>query len=362
MPASFGPFTGTTRGPGPGPEAPSGPIASGVDYIARLLRGERRSPLDMGQPIFPSTPRSSRAEIPSPIPALPSLPSLQSLAEMLGGAVARPWQTELARPEKPTVLSPETLWGAGSGLMAGLSGQPTSPGTYGPSEIAAGMVGLTVPPSNVTGRGGEWAGISGGQTMTLASPPTTPPNLGAWNALPPEATQPRGGTGPAAGSPSQPLLPEAQTASAQPAAIAAAQATTPGTPGAPGLGAPTTAQGGLQGAIAAAIAADVDIQKRLVSIEEAKQKLAEERQNLQKALSVAELTGQYEGKETLVAELRKRLVVIEEKMADLEGERIRGILAAANRGLDLQEKEGKRKHLRETAGLMGYAPPGIFAA
>lgn len=349
MPASYGPLPGANQAvdPSGGPtfkvgDPVGGPIGGALENIASMLKGNTPWPRTYAQPTTPmAPPMKPQVGTGASLPALDRLPGLQGLMDMLrnpggtiGNAIAQPWREALSGQEAPTALS-------GS---ARLMPQPEAPNLFSLNQPAAGS-------ATATGAGGEWAGIS-------ATAPTRPPTAApSSNELPPEASTPGNAGGfPAARAE---LLPEAFAPSAQPAAIAAARA---GVPTAPVKPAEAGVSGGIQGAISAAIAADVEIQKRLATIEEAKQALAVERQNLQKAVSIAELTGEYEGKETLIAQLRKRLVTVEEKMADLEAERIRGILAAANRGLDIQEKEGKRKHLRETAGMMGYAPPGIFAA
>lgn len=317
MPASFDPIAGR------GPEGEPGPIgqprrpAAGAQFLLDALFG------DIGGPEFAARygatplPASSSAFTTPQLPLISALPGLGGLVDMLREASA---------------------------------------GTPAPEDMT-GLLGLAGPSTAVP------AAPTAPRSPTPVTPSPIQPSEQEELAQAARAVLPRKDS-------LAPLADEMARGSAE--RNAAAAAADRGKPGAPVLidqtrvpgviapGAQTAA--GIQSAIAAAISADVEIQKRLATIEERKMDLANQKQELTKALAIAELTGQYEGKETLIATLKKRLVDIEEKLADLEAERIRGILAAANRGLALQEREGTRKHLRDTASLMGYSPPGIFAA
>lgn len=361
MPASFDPIPRRVQ---PDPtEGTSGtiggPIGGALQDIAAMMRGKTPGPTPFPAPAadpFAPRPRPTVGALPV-LPSLDALPGLAGLMSMIQGAgawaqgeVARPWQEALSQKEVPTLLSQ---------AARAVSTNPAVPTAQAPeSEGKLDWLFRQAQPAQAAPRGAQ---PSASQSLTARSTtrseppgptePTAPTTVSDFG-LPPEAAQ-SGGVIPAAAL-SVPAETWQGVSQTQTGGTAATAPTVPQSPGA-------QAAGTIQDAIARAIGADAEIQRRLVAIEEAKQKLSEEQQNLRAAIAKAEMTGEFEGKETLMAGLKKRLVAVEEKMADLEAERIRGILAAANRGLDIKEKEGKRQHLRETAQVMGYSPPGIFA-
>lgn len=345
MPASFDPL--------PQPRKPTEPDPN--DFLTNLgLLGQMFNPL--AEP--PTTlPRFGTPSLP-PTPASPDLAALLS-------SLSRPAVSQAQRPAKSPLL-PQIASSMGQAALGGFD--PQRPGPF-PSAwtplpalpdlgtllslLAQGQAGGFDPQHpGALPSAGPLSGLLGAQESPLtgvrAAAPTDITSSPA--ALAPTSAQaPTGAALAAVPRDISELLPPTTPAAQKPPPT-----TAPGAPGAP------AAAGGLQGAIAAAIAADTEIQKRLAAIEEAKQALTADEQKLRRALAVAEATGEYEGKPTLIAELRKRLVVVEEKLADLEAERIRGIIATTNRSLNIQEEQGRRANLRDVAKIMGYVPADIF--